>query len=398
MRSREFLKEDDIGKLKKSVANKIEALPETPPVEKTLGEIENILTYVHAGGRMASIKGELVQIKDTAVEKAHKLLVKYIASIEMTPAQREELFTLWKNDKLVKRDVLLSGKNVPLSQIFNGYSTNPAIRELVDDLSGIAFLGQGKGEFLLNVLSKGVSKMGKGDLRVDNKAIEVKTLDKGSGRFFDQEVKPASVYNSNRDSFMVNYGKKYRPHAPKSGLRLLDLVEISKEVDDKAEYKKSINAIFESLFPGQDVSTIVKEVMAGNIGPALQAYARTNVMYYFDVKKKAEALDGVLYIDLSKDPMTMMFFKDFSDLEKEGLRLHANTVYPVTNDIRNAYPQIMVVPTKGVAAVSAATADQSVKSAKTLKTKSKTKEPSKQPKPAVASPKPEELKIRARKK
>lgn len=345
MRAKDFIIEKDITDLKKDVANQIIALPETPPVEKTLGEIEDILKYVNAGGKMAGIKGELLAIPDKVVAQSHKLLAKYISTIDMTSKQRDEMFKMWKEDKIVNRDKLLSGKNLPLSEIFNGYSNNPGIRDLVDDLSSIAFLGQGKGEFLLSVLSKNINKMGKGDLKIDNKAVEVKTLDGGSGRFFDQEVKPSSEYTVNRDAFMKKYGDRLSGKS-KSGVNLTNLVNLVNNVDDKNELKKDVTSLLQGIFPDQDIDKLVNAIMSGKTNEAKQLYAKTNLGYYFAVKNEREALDGVLYIDLANQPMTMMFFEDLDDLEKEGYRLHADTIYPIAMDIRGAYPQITIVPTK----------------------------------------------------
>ena len=64
---------------------------------------------------------------------------------------------------------------------------------MTDDLSMISFLGQGKGEFLLSVFSKSITKAGKGDLQVDGKMVEVKTREGGAGRFMDQQVKSDST-------------------------------------------------------------------------------------------------------------------------------------------------------------------------------------------------------------
>jgi hypothetical protein len=391
MRYNEFVTEESIAKLKQTVAGKIVALPEIPQVEKTLGEIEGILSYVNAGGKMASIKGELVSIADNAVNKSQKLLAKYLGSIEMTPKDREELFKLWREDKLVNRKELLSGKNLPVGKIFNGYDTNPAIKEFVDDLSGLAALGQGKGEFMLSVLSKGINKMEKGDLKIDNLAVEVKTLDGGAGRFYDQEVKPASEYNSVRDVFLKKY-LKYAPSTPKSGMTIEKMSDLVKIVDDKKEYEKDVAAIMETLFPGEDVKPIVRAIMNGNVNQAKQLYARTNMDYYVNTKKEAEALDGILYIDLSKDPMSMMYFKDISDLEKQNLRLHAKTIYPVTSDPRNAYPQITLTTTKHAAdVISSSPSEELPKSSKTKeepKTKAVPKaEPEAEPAPKMRAKK-----------
>lgn len=82
------------------------------------------------------------------------MLARYIVSMDVTPAQRDELFSLWREDKLVNRDKLLSKGSNNFSDIIASYSTNPAISELVNDVMRIQALGQGKGEFGLSVLSK----------------------------------------------------------------------------------------------------------------------------------------------------------------------------------------------------------------------------------------------------
>ena len=374
MRYSEFV-ESDIAALKTSVANKIKDLPEKPEVEKALGEIEEVLVYVNAGGKIASINGELMTIPDSTVKKAHNLLAKYILSIQMTPKQREEMFELWRADKLVKIDKLLSGKHVPFSDVFADYSTNPGISQLVNDLSKIAFMGEGKGEFLLSVLSKSINKMSKGDLKIEDKAVELKTVDTDAGRFTDQEVKPTAAYSSNCENFYSKY-EQYVPKLAMSGFRLQDLCEISQQVPDKNQYKKDLTDIFESLFPDQDIDNLIKLVMNNEVNPAKQEYAQVNLSFYINAKQDAEALDGVLYIDLNKKDM--IYFSSVDDLTKEGFRLHAGTMYPVTRQIRNCYPQMKITPTKqgnpNIAAPPTSNVDDtSVNDKPTVKTKPTTK-------------------------
>ena len=148
-----------------------------------------------------SIGAELDNIDDRDVHKARNLLAKYVLSLDMNSKQRLELFTMWKNDKLVNIDKLLSIGKHTIPEIINGYdnSKNPAIKELVDDLAQVAALGQGKGEFLLSVLSKRITKLHKGDLSIDGQQIEVKTQDVGGGRFYDQEVRPSASYSALAD-------------------------------------------------------------------------------------------------------------------------------------------------------------------------------------------------------
>lgn len=377
MRYSEFA-ESDITSLKTSVANKIKELPEKPEVEKALKEIEEILVYVNAGGKVASINGELMTIPDPTVQKAHSLLAKYILSIPMTPEQREEMFKLWREDKIVKIDKLLSGKHVPFSDVFTDYSSNPGISQLVNDLSKLAFMGEGKGEFLLSVLSKSINKMSKGDLKIKDKAVELKTYDADAGRFTDQEVKPTSKYSGNCEDFYAKY-EQYVPKLAMSGFRLQDLCEISQLVDDKNKYEEDVINIFESLFPDQDIEKLTKDVMSNQVNAAKQEYAQMNLSYYINAKKNAEALDGVLYIDLNKKDM--IYFGSVDDLTKEGFRLHAGTMYPVTRQIRNCYPQMKITPTKqGKANVSATpTADTSIEEPQNIPEPVKTKPAAKLP-------------------
>ena len=99
---------DDLSSLKKVVTSKIKELPEDEATVKALKEIEDLLKHVHAGGKMGIINGELKKIDDPTVTAAQKLLARYIMSLDMTPDQRDELFTLWREDKLVNRKKLLS--------------------------------------------------------------------------------------------------------------------------------------------------------------------------------------------------------------------------------------------------------------------------------------------------
>jgi hypothetical protein len=180
----------ELEAFKKTIASRIKELPADDATVKALKEIEDLLKHVHAGGKMGIINGELQQINDPTVTAAQKLLARYILSLDMTPEQRDELFTLWRNDKLVNRKKLLTPGKHTFDELVTSYTTNPIIKELVDELMHMATLGQGKGEFGLSVLSKNINKPeGKGDLLIDGKKIEAKTTDGGAGRFTDQEVR-----------------------------------------------------------------------------------------------------------------------------------------------------------------------------------------------------------------
>ena len=56
--------------------------------------------------------------------------------------------------------------------------------------------------------------------------------------------------------------------------------------------------------------------------------------------------EGVLYINLTKDPITTVFFKNADELTASSLRLHAGTVYLTSiADVRLPFPQMEIVDT-----------------------------------------------------
>jgi hypothetical protein len=339
---------DPLYGLKLAIATKIKDLPPDDTTQKALQEIEDLLAHIGAGGRKGHIGAELNAIDDRDVHKARSLLAKYVLSLEMTPQQRTDLFTRWKNDKLVNIKLLLTPGKHSIPDIIMGYDDgkNPAIKELTNDLSQVAALGQGKGEFLLSVLSKRITKLHKGDLSIDGQQIEVKTQDVGGGRFYDQDVRPAADYNSISDKFVKTWPQRVGiKKVPTSGLKLIDMMSIGDALPpaEKSKYYGDVTRVLNSIFPGMDVSKIVGGMKVGNIGAAKQAYAVTNLDYYRGIKKDDA---GILFIDLSKAIAEFVFFRDAQELAVGGLRLHAKTVYPVSGDPRNAYPQMSILTSK----------------------------------------------------
>ena len=75
--------------------------------------------------------------------------------------------------------------------------------------------------------------------------------------------------------------------------------------------------------------------------------------------------DGVLYINLTKKPVMLVWFTNADDLAASGLRLHAGTVY-ITSiaDVRLPYPQMEIVDTKGGAGGIETSPEQAQASAK----------------------------------
>jgi hypothetical protein len=340
---------EELEAFKRIISDKIKQLPDDAATAKALREIEDLLKHVNAGGKMGIVAGKLASIDDPTVTAAQKELSRYIMSMDMTPADRDQMFDLWRNNKLIKIDVLLGTGKKDFSEIITDYKKNPAIRELSNDLMRISALGQGKGEFGLSVMSKSINKQeGKGDLNISGRPIEVKTTDGGAGRFTDQEVRPGPGFDQaarKLDAFI----KQYQPGLAKSGANLDGIVQfyevlaanpdLKKEADT---YFKLISEVIENIFQGMDISPIMNAIKQGNVKGAKQEYAKTNFNYYMKQKKD----EGVLYISLTKDPIMTVFFKNADELAASGLRLHAGTTY-ITSvaDVRLPYPQIEIVDT-----------------------------------------------------
>jgi hypothetical protein len=342
---------EEIEAFKTIIAGKIKQLPDDDVTAKALREIEDLLKHVHAGGKMGIINGELASINDPTVDAAQKELARYILSIDMTPAERDQLFKLWRSNKLVKIDQLLGHGKKNFSEIITDYKKNSAIRELSNDLMRISALGQGKGEFGLSVMSKSINKQeGKGDLNISGRAIEVKTTDGGAGRFTDQEVRPGAGFDQAARK-LNEFIKQYQPTLAKSGANLDGLIGFYQVLAGNPDLKKDANAlitmireVIQQIFEGQDISKIIKAIENGDVNGAKQEYAKANFNYYMSKKKD----EGVLYISLVKDPIMTVFFKDADELADSGLRLHAGTTYITsTADVRLPYPQIEIVDTTG---------------------------------------------------
>jgi hypothetical protein len=370
MRAREFLKLifeaaarptatpgdpalDPLYNLKLVVANKIKDLPPDPATEQALHEIEDMLASVGAGTKTEVVGKELQKINDVDVNAAQRLLAKYIYSLDASPADKKSMLAQWATDDgLIDLSALLNpGKNT-VASVVKGYEKNPAIKELTDDLAQVAALGQGKGEFLLSVFSKRITKAKKGDLNIDKFGqVEVKTTDGGAGRFTDQQVRPSASYQQSVNDFFKTFNETLTTARLKSstGVNIDQLVALKDAlpVEQRDLFKEKLTNVITNVFVAIPDATgpIVDAIMVGNGGAAKQRYAVAALNNYMAAKTEDK---GILIINLRKDPYTFVFFNDNKSLNAGGMRLHAGTIYPITNDARYAYPQTDIVDTSQV--------------------------------------------------
>lgn len=356
-----------LGSMKTVIASKIKQLPDDEVTAKALREIEELLQYVGAGGRKGMIDNKLKEINDPAVDAFRTDLGRYLLNIldNANPKDKDELFTLWKDDKIVNIDKLLSRKSHSFAEIFNGYERNPVITELVDDLMQEQRLGHGKGELALNVLSKKIYKPGqfkvnkdnkqdqknKGDLIIGGRKIELKTTDIGAARFTDQEVRAAPGYEQSAGdlkSFILTNRNSFMPElkVPASGINSTEAMNFYQAITDpklQAEYAALVENSVRLIFGGENappktVQSIMDAFISGNIGKFKQEFSVASLNYYLSLKDD----EGVLNFDLPRKEA--IFYRNADDLTAEKMRLEAKTIYLANADPRNVYPQLKVIP------------------------------------------------------
>jgi hypothetical protein len=338
----------ELEKLRAVISAKIKQLPETDQTYKTLKEIEDLLQNINAGGRLGLINNLMSEIPDSSVKQAQKELARYIAGINMSPKDRDELFQLWKSDNLINHKLLLSPGRHAFSDIVNSYNTNPAIKELTDDLMRVEAYGHGKGEFILNVFSKKIGKpeTNKGDLIIDGKSIEVKTTDAGGARFGDQEVRPGDDFFDAVSNFRNTILKPIGyTGAAKSGINVNTIQKLYQDYKDKKKFQTAITPVVKGLFPAANVSECLRALFSGDYNTVRQAFAIASLENYLKQKKDY----GVLYVDISKDPSIFIFFRNNEELNQAGFRLDISTQYLVTTDTQRVAAQFTIVPSNRLA-------------------------------------------------
>lgn len=381
MKFYDFLSEQEISnfvdnaeRLKSQLISKISDLPETDETVNLIKEIEDLLTDSGFQQRFKNIGQSLDDLNDADISKGKRILSKYISSIPATSQQRAEFFELLKADKLVNQKIMTSpGKHTALD-IIPSTSSNPFIKELVYDLSQVASYGVGKGEFLLAVLSRSITKATKGDLQFSklNKKIEVKTFHSGGGRFTDRSVRPTSNYQTLVQNFLNTFGSELETwgyETSATGLNLQDLIAFGQTLKSENAkrfdiFTKQVSNIIHSIFNANDLRTkrrkhsLITNIIDGQSGFAADTYITTSLANYLGSKN----VDGILMIDTSAfDAETNesdVYFvyvdgnREYSKEEskklsyqlfKQDMSLVASTIYPLAfmHDA-DAFPQVKV--------------------------------------------------------
>ena len=289
------------------------------------------------------------------IKSLDEKIPKIIASIDMTPLERAQLFASWKADTLIDTQKLLSGGNYAFSEVFKSYGTEDYMTEFVDDLSDVSNYGVGAGEFLLGVLSKKIQGIGatggEGDLIVDGINVEVKTKTKKNARFVDDNVRPDQTWASKTEGFKNDFADiEEVANMTTSGInqgQLIQMLQNPKLIQDPARLQKalrSLEGIIGAIMNGlsaQQVRQIIKVAKSGDVAQFKQTYGAYNILNYLNIKRSKGDLDGILFVD--KQTKLLSYVRNLEDIS-ENFIVDINTFYVVSSVLRNPFPQIGLKP------------------------------------------------------
>ena len=341
----------NVADTKNDVINKISALPDDGEnTSKIVSYIEQLLNDMGVGGRLASIMQGLEKVDDVTVDATIKKIAKIIASIEMTPLERAQLFAMWKQDTLVDISSITTPGTYSFKSIFTGYGTEIYMTELVDDLADVSGYGIGAGEFLFAVLSKRISGIGSskgvGDLIVDGKNVEVKTKTSKNARFVDYHVKPDDTWQSKTKQFYNDFADLDNvANSPATGINTSGLMacltdpKLLQEPLRAQNFLKQIKGLFNSHMPtlsGSQLTELVNLLNSSNEAQFKKVYGAYNMLNYMNIKNTKGELDGIMFVD--KPTKTVCYIKTVEDILARDLAV--GTIYTVTKDKNYPYPQI----------------------------------------------------------
>ena len=349
------IKKQIMKESKEDVIQKIEDLPDDDQTNKIVSYIEQLLDDMGVGGRLQSLTTQLELIDDKEVKRDQLKIAKIIASIDMTPLERAQLFASWKADTLIDTQKLLSGGNYAFSEVFKSYGTEDYMTEFVDDLSDVSNYGVGAGEFLLGVLSKKIQGIGatggEGDLIVDGINVEVKTKTKKNARFVDDNVRPDQTWASKTEGFKNDFADiEEVANMTTSGInqgQLIQMLQNPKLIQDPARLQKalrSLEGIIGAIMNGlsaQQVRQIIKVAKSGDVAQFKQTYGAYNILNYLNIKRSKGDLDGILFVD--KQTKLLSYVRNLEDIS-ENFIVDINTFYVVSSVLRNPFPQIGLKP------------------------------------------------------
>ena len=378
MRAREFLITENINTfdhLKSFLIGKIKDLPQDPQTQDLLDEIKDLLAEIPLVGKKNSLSTAFEKWSDTDVQQAKTLLATYVASLNASIQQKNAMVTRWRETGLINVNTLVDKTSHTIAEIVIDYNTNPAVKELADDLLTLQSQGRGKGEFMLAVLSPQIVSAGKegGDIVINGRRVEVKTFTRGGFRFTDRNVRPGDEYRSQANLFLKTFARflQSQPKTKKittstatqqqqtipepqvstgpvpDRMHMNQLIALYRNLPTmfyREKFSSDLAQMIAQIFPKQNSSNILDAITSGNSILAHSLWTTAAFENYRTQKKDSDMLfidqrgnTQFLYVGSAAD------VDSTAELAKAGYRLKPGTIYPVSKQEAYAYPQTELV-------------------------------------------------------
>ena len=272
MRFKELM--EDIERIR-TLQNRLAALPDNVS-DRLLDKVERALKLAHRSDKKgktpaASTANTLSKIDDPDLQrgKFYRLVAKNMIGNELTPQEIGSIVRAIRSDKAVNFEELMSPSS-DFTKIFPQYGMSPRVDEFFQDIFNYVPQRVGPGEVLLCIMSKRITKGGKGDLTLkilggETVGVEVKG-GKTGGRTKDADIfkQQSSDLRRLQKEFIGKFGA-----APKAGGgqakgwspdAIVKYLMNKPGVDPKEVVDKTMN-VFDAIFPKSPYSNDIRSAM-----------------------------------------------------------------------------------------------------------------------------------------
>jgi hypothetical protein len=319
---------NDISTIKQDIINQVQQTNDTALLNK-------VYTALHSTGLTHRIRGALTQLSDTKnyLDKITNIILNTEGTVQIKQQFAEGLLKGYVN-----LDKMTSGDRVHFEDLIQTNETCKDRNFLLAVFQNLKNVGReqqkGAGEFALAVFSPAITIIGKGDLKIGNKIIEVKasagTTERSSGGRIGTT---GDIAHSVLPIFARHFGKNFVKQNPNINLNTFySLMKTSSLTTDAL--RNFATELFRYMFK-KSVAWVDLEPLinaTANKEPITKEYARACYQAYKG-PKEAYKFDGIMLMNFALQELR--YYEDFDDMFKDS--------YPPT-----AY--IMYQGGKGVAA------------------------------------------------
>jgi len=324
MRILELLAEDsvpdDIPTIKQDIINQVQQTNDPALLHK-------VYTALHSTGLTHRIRGALTQLSDT--KNYINAITNIIVSTEGT-VQVKQQFAEGLLKGYVDLDKMTSGNRVHFEDLIQPNEICKDRNFLLKVFQELKNVGReqqkGPGEFSLAVFSPKITIIGKGDLKIGNKVIEVKASagekdNSGGGRLGST----GDIAHDVSSIFAKYFGGDFVKQHPNINLNAFDsLIKASSLTPD--ELRNFATELFQHMFKKSiawiDLEPLIDATV--NKEPIAKEYSRVSYQAYRG-PKEAYKFDGIMLMNFSLQELR--YYEDFDEMFKDIVTPKAYIMY-----------------------------------------------------------------------